>query len=77
MNNSILQNSTQAADSLKRLWFNHRVWFVTALIFVALVVFNQPQGFESARFVLEALFNTAPFLLLSIGVTDQTPTPGK
>lgn len=50
------------SSTLKR----HRVWFLSGLILVLLLVITPQQGMETLKFVLDALAGTAPFLLLSI-----------
>ena len=53
---------------LRALCQDQPVWLVSAVTLGALAVFDQPQAAVSAEFSGRALLNTAPFLLLSIGI---------
>jgi uncharacterized membrane protein YraQ (UPF0718 family) len=63
-------------ELFSNLWAKHRVWLVTATVLSLLMIFNTPQGIESFRFTLEALFGTAPFLLLSIALAGYAGATG-
>ena len=63
-------------DAIRRAWIGHRVWFATVAILAILFVFDRSQGIESIGFTLEALINTAPFLLLSIAVAAYATASG-
>lgn len=58
------------------LWRDHRVWIVSALILGALAVFDLRQAATSAEFAGQALLNTAPFLVLSIGIAAWAGATG-
>ncbi len=51
-------------STLRGLWRNQRVWLASALILVALAVFDTPQAFDSVLFAASALLSTSPFLIL-------------
>jgi hypothetical protein len=53
---------------LQHLWRDQRVWLASALILAVLLVFDPTQAADSALFAGNALVNTAPFLILSIGI---------
>ncbi len=49
-----------------RLWTHQRVWLASALILAIVAAVSPAQAIDSLAFVAEALWNTAPFLVLSI-----------
>lgn len=61
---------------LRNVWEKERVWLATALILLAVYMFNFAQGWASTLFVLDALIGTAPFLLLSIGLAAYAGASG-
>ncbi|MFW5655017.1 MAG: permease, partial [Roseicyclus sp.] len=63
-------------STLRHLWKDQRVWLASALILLALAVFDRPQAAESALFAGEALLNTAPFLILSIAIAAWAGATG-
>lgn len=63
-------------DRLLHLWQQQRVWLATALILVILTALSPQQGLESLRFTLAALINTAPYLMLSIGLAAYAGASG-
>ncbi|UWQ17820.1 permease [Jannaschia sp. M317] len=54
----------------------HKVWFAIFGIFALLLVVNATQAGQSLRFVQEALWGTAPFLLASIGIAAWAKATG-
>ena len=64
------------ASPLQRLWSEHRIWLISALILLALAIFDTPQATESATFTAKALLHTAPYLLLSIGIAAWAGATG-
>jgi uncharacterized membrane protein YraQ (UPF0718 family) len=64
------------SNTLRALWRKHGVWLVTALILLALAVFDRAQAAASVAFTADALASTAPFLLLSIGVAAWATATG-
>lgn len=58
------------------VWRDHRVWLVSALILAVLALFDMPQAVISAEFAGRALLNTAPFLVLSIGIAAWAGATG-
>ena len=59
-----------------RAWREERVWLTAGLILALLFVFVPAQGTESVAFVLGALGQTAPYLLLSIGIAAYAGASG-
>jgi hypothetical protein len=58
------------------VWQDQGVWLASALILAALAVFDTPQAAHSALFAGTALLNTAPFLILSIGLAAWAGATG-
>ena len=75
-----MTSMTQFAPSplafLRQLWQDHQVWLASALIVALLVVLNPPQAVESTTFALDAIFHTAPYLLLSIAIAAWAGATG-
>src|SRR6056297_3304648 len=63
-------------STLRRLWQDQRVWLASALILAALAIFDPSQATDSAQFALGALWRTAPFLILSIGIAAWANATG-
>ncbi|MBV6649334.1 MAG: permease, partial [Hoeflea sp.] len=61
---------------LRHLWRDQRVWLASALILAVLLVFDPTQAADSALFAGNALVNTAPFLILSIGIAAWAGATG-
>ncbi|GGD47617.1 permease [Sinisalibacter lacisalsi] len=61
---------------LRRLWQDQRVWLASALILLALAVFDPAQSAQSARFAGGALLHTAPYLVLSIAIAAWAGATG-
>ena len=59
-----------------RAWARHRVWFASGSILLTLFAIAPEQGLASASFTAAALIDTAPFLLLSIGVAAFAAASG-
>ncbi len=64
-------------SALRHLWRNERVWIASALILASLAVFDTSQAADSALFAGTALLNTAPFLILSIGIAAWANATGQ
>ncbi|MGB6230574.1 MAG: permease, partial [Litorimonas sp.] len=60
----------------RRLWSDHRVWFATAAILAIVTLLDPAQGMDSLGFTARALLETAPYLLLSIGVAAYAGATG-
>ncbi|MFN2306457.1 MAG: permease [Paracoccaceae bacterium] len=75
-----MTDSTLTAPSLRatfvHVWRDHRVWLASALILIALAVFDTPQAADSAGFAVGALLRTAPFLILSIAIAAWANATG-
>ncbi|MBQ2259930.1 MAG: permease [Loktanella sp.] len=61
---------------LAHLWRDQRVWLASALILLLLAVFDTAQAGASALFAGQAFLNTAPFLILSIGIAAWAGATG-
>ena len=53
-----------------------RVWLASALILALLALFDAPQAAASARFAIDAVLHTAPFLLVSIAIAAWAGATG-
>ena len=58
----------RGAATARRLWSDHRVWLATAAILAVVTALDPVQGTASLGFTARALLETAPYLLLSVGV---------
>lgn len=76
MSNAAYHNAGRGAVFARRLWSDHRVWLATAAILAGVTLFDPSQGAESVSFAAEALMNTAPYLLLSIGLAAYAGATG-
>ncbi len=63
-------------DTIRKFASRQRVWLVALAILLALVLLDVGQALTSTRFVAEALFGTAPFLILSIAVAAYATASG-
>lgn len=64
------------AGIARRLWEGPRVWLVTGAILVLVWALDPSQGRESVSFVAANLLQTAPYLLLSIGLAAYAGATG-
>jgi uncharacterized membrane protein YraQ (UPF0718 family) len=71
-----MRAGTAGIDALRGVWSDHRVWAVSALILLVLAVINPPQASASLEFTAASLLETAPFLLLSIGLAAYAGATG-
>ena len=76
MSDSAFLTRSFVVSVAQKTWKSHRVWAVTGLIVLTLFVFNPVQAQSSVLFTVDALINTAPFLLLSIGVAAYATASG-
>ena len=67
---------TRGFSAARRAWTDHRVWLASGLILSVLFAVAPSQGIASAAFTATALVDTAPFLLLSIGVAAFAAASG-
>ena len=65
-----------ARAALVHLWRTQRVWLVAGMILAVLAVVDPAQSVDSARFAVAALLNTAPYLILSIGIAAWAGSTG-
>ncbi len=72
----VTQAAPKAPSQWQHLWKQHRVWAVSALTLAGLAIIDLPQAFESARFVVDALLHTAPYLVLSIAIAAWASATG-
>src|SRR6056297_2866468 len=61
---------------VRTLWRDHRVWLASALILAVLALLDPAQARYSLGFTAQSLLNTAPFLILSIGVAAWATATG-
>jgi len=61
---------------LANLWSQQRVWLVTALILAMTALLDPPQGLESLQFTVDALVQTAPYLIASIALAAYAGASG-
>lgn len=69
-------STTSLWANLRHLWRGQRVWLASALILAMLLMFDPTQAARSALFAGGALVNTAPFLVLSIGIAAWAGATG-
>ena len=63
-------------NSLAAIWREQRVWIASALILLALAIFDPAQARGSALFAGGALLHTAPYLILSIAIAAWAGATG-
>ncbi len=76
MNDISLNVQSRVLQTLRHLWWDQKVWLVSASILLALLIFAPQQGVDSAQFTAKNLLNVAPFLLLSIGIAAYAGATG-
>ena len=72
--NAIIESRSRSTAF--HVWTHHRVWLASGLILSVLFTVAPSQGIASAAFTATALVDTAPFLLLSIGVAAFAAASG-
>ena len=63
-------------EALRRAWGDARVWLASAVLLALVFAADPAQGNASAVFTLRALLETAPYLLLSIGLAAYAGATG-
>lgn len=63
-------------DAIRRFASRQSVWLTTLAILLALFLIDVGQGMTSTQFVADALYGTAPFLILSIAVAAYATASG-
>ncbi len=63
-------------EAVRFAWSDARVWLASAVILALTFAADPVQGGASAVFTLEALLETAPYLLLSIGLAAYAGATG-
>ncbi|WP_093035753.1 permease [Roseovarius azorensis] len=66
----------RATLMLRRLWKDHRIWMISALILIVLTISDRSQARATVIFTTDALLTTAPFLVLSIGIAAWATATG-
>ena len=76
MTEAILSLRSRGLVLGRRLWIDGRVWLASAFILAVVLLLDPPQGVRSVEFTARALWETAPFLLLSIGLAAYAGATG-
>ncbi|MGF1594104.1 MAG: permease [Kiloniellaceae bacterium] len=76
MTDLALRARSAGLEAARFAWTDARVWLVSAVILALLFAVNPAQGSASAVFTLDALLETAPYLLLSIGIAAYAGASG-
>lgn len=76
MTDHSLEHRSPVFDFLTQAWSRGRVWLVSLLIVLALILVNPQLAASSVQFALTNLLNTAPFLILSIGLAAYAGATG-
>lgn len=76
MNDIVQPLSERDRGIARRIWDNERVWLLSALLLGLIALVDPAQGAESLAFLSRALLNTAPYLLLSIGLAAYASATG-
>jgi uncharacterized membrane protein YraQ (UPF0718 family) len=63
-------------EAVRFAWKDARVWLASAILFALLFAADPAQGVASLGFTLDALLETAPYLLLSIGIAAYAGASG-
>ncbi|WP_298434005.1 permease [uncultured Jannaschia sp.] len=65
-----------AAAFARQVWADHRIWLLSAAIFLGLAIADPAQARDTLAFVARALTETAPYLLLSIALAAYAGATG-
>lgn len=76
MTDIVLQERTRGAGLWRRLRSADPIWLASALLLGVLVAVNPAQGADSTRFAVANLVDTAPFLVLSVGMAAYARATG-
>ncbi|MDR6267100.1 permease [Roseobacter sp. N2S] len=76
MTDATIRLTEQGTVIARRLWSGQRGWLATAAILVLVWGLDPSQGQESLSFVASNLLQTAPYLLLSIGLAAYAGATG-
>lgn len=63
-------------STLRHVWQDERVWLASAVLLLALAIFDPTQAADSAVFAGSALLKTAPYLILSIAIAAWANATG-
>ncbi len=76
MTDFALRARSFSLEIVRTTWTDARVWLASAAILGLIFAADPAQGGASATFTLEALLETAPYLLLSIGIAAYAGASG-
>ena len=76
MTEAVIRLTDRSTAIGRHLVANERVWLVSTLILAVVALANPAQGMESLAFTGRALLETAPYLLLSIGLAAYAGATG-
>ena len=76
MTEAVLRFTDQGLVIGRQVWSNGRVWLAIAAILLVVALIDPAQGRASLLFAGGALWGTAPFLLLSIGLAAYAGASG-
>ena len=76
MTEAVLRFTDRGLAIGRHVWSDGRVWLVSAAILLVLLLIDPAQALASLAFAAEALWGTAPFLLLSIGLAAYAGATG-
>ena len=76
MNAPALRHPVPRTSAVRRPWTDGRVWVAAALVLAGTAALDPAQGRASAAFVGTALLDTAPYLLVSIGLAAWAGASG-
>ena len=76
MAEAVLRLSHRGFRIGRHLWSSERVWLATAAILAVVALVDPAQGGASLAFAARALAETAPFLILSIGLAAYAGATG-
>ncbi|QBF32120.1 permease [Thalassococcus sp. S3] len=76
MTDAVLRLSGRGLSIGRYLWSHERVWLAAAAILALVALLDPVQGGESLAFTIRALLQTAPYLILSIGIAAYAGATG-
>jgi uncharacterized membrane protein YraQ (UPF0718 family) len=76
MTDLALRMRAAGLGAVRFAWGDARVWFASAVLLALVFLADPAQGSATAIFTLEALLETAPYLLLSIGLAAYAGATG-
>ncbi|SFS16395.1 permease [Yoonia litorea] len=76
MTDASLHLTDRGRAALSHVWQSGRIWIAIMMILFVTALFDPAQGRESLAFTARALLETAPYLLLSIGLAAYAGATG-